>query len=192
MKKIDWSLLRKSVSGTTSASEKHDVDEWLGASPANRDYYGRMERFHKNGARPEVDLKANYKLFMQHTGLTLRRRIFTAYGSIAAASVAILLVFTFMNQHDLFTTGPAAYGAAFNEVVKKTTGDTYIQNLCSHGEMGFIDDNGFSRSAMGGQMQNADTGSAGGRILVLGDGTEVYVNPMEYPLGMPSDRAGCH
>lgn len=89
MEKIDWSILKRSITGDLTGQEKKEFDAWLNASEKNRQYYRKMEKFFARTTVREVDTAVNFRKFEQKTYKRKTRRL----ASLSKyAAVIVLLV----------------------------------------------------------------------------------------------------
>ncbi len=68
MRKIDWHILRKSITGKLEDEEKRELQDWLEESEENRRYYRKMEEFFTGIERGrEIDVRGNFREFERKT-----------------------------------------------------------------------------------------------------------------------------
>ncbi len=89
MQKIDWSLLKKSLTCELSDRDRAILDGWLAESPEHARYYDRLRDFLDRDAPQEVDVRRNIEQFMRRTGYARRRWRITGVAAAAAALVAL-------------------------------------------------------------------------------------------------------
>ncbi|MBC5622961.1 FecR domain-containing protein [Butyricimonas hominis] len=90
MQKIDWHILRKSITGGMTDEEKSELQGWLEESGENRRYYRKMQGFFtRAGHGGEVDVLKNFREFERKT-FGKRRRL--VVGILKYAAVFVVLV----------------------------------------------------------------------------------------------------
>lgn len=111
MKKIDWSILKRSVSGETSYEEEKMVQCWKDASEEQCVYYEKLLLFHRQASKEGVDVDRNFQDFIRKISLSSRRRYLRVLRYVAAAclvGIGILI---------LYIHRPSSLPAAFPEAI---------------------------------------------------------------------------
>lgn len=90
MRKIDWHILRKSITGKLEDEEKRELQDWLEESEENRRYYRKMEEFFTGAERGrEIDVRGNFREFERKT---YGRQRLLVVSVLKYAAVLIVLV----------------------------------------------------------------------------------------------------
>ena len=95
MKKIDWVILKRSLSGDLTEEEKKELEAWQQVSDERVQYYDKMMRFFKEEHKKDVDVDQNWDKFISRHQ-TSRRRIlpvFTRYAAVLLLVAGVALYF---------------------------------------------------------------------------------------------------
>lgn len=95
MGKIDWSILKRSITGDLSGEERLELERWLEDSGDNKRYYRKMERFFAETSKPDVDTMKNFRKFEQRTYGKRKRAIvsFTKYAAVVVLLAGVVFLF---------------------------------------------------------------------------------------------------
>lgn len=191
MKKIDWSILQRSVSGETSSEEEKMVQGWKDAAQEQREYYEKLLLFHRRASKERVDVDRNFQDFIRKVSLSSRRRYFRVLKYVAAACLVGIGILILNVQRP--SSLPAAFPAAIvtgssKAILYPGSGQpVYLEKEKHHEIMA----NTFFRLKQERNVVNytlADTTSLPSEIhtlkiphggefqLHLSDGTHVYIN----------------
>lgn len=90
MQKIDWHILRKSITGKLTGEEKQVLESWLNEAEDNRCYYRKMQDFFvRRGRGKEIDVLKNFRQFERKT---FGKRRHLVIGILKYAAILIVLV----------------------------------------------------------------------------------------------------
>ena len=103
MYKIDWSLLKRSLSEKLSQEEQEKLDRWVQSSEEREQYYHKMRHFFQDNDKEEVDVDGNWEKFLARHAIsapTPRRRIIPSFMKYAAVLVlaAGMALYYFSNR----------------------------------------------------------------------------------------------
>ena len=89
MQKIDWHILRKSMTGELTDKEKSELQGWLEESGENKRYYRKMQGFFARGRSEEIDVRKNFRQFERKT---YGKRRYLVSSGLKYAAVVLLLI----------------------------------------------------------------------------------------------------
>lgn len=180
---IDYSTLRKSLTGQITDMERTELKKWLDSSADNRAYYKRMKHFFRGAEKEITDVDANLRKFLRKTNYPLRRRAYL----ISSAAACVLLAFAItggnkgderevIHRHDsgvILHVGKAESIALDPEThIDILTHPDFMVN--QQGDM--IDYRSFAEDRAQAETHTLETLRGSQYRLTLSDGTRVWLN----------------